>query len=339
MPTFREKISSVKTVVTHANCPDGLASAILIHNALPYAEIKFLRHGTEAYAQLPATPGMLFCDITPPAGRVQEFVDAGAIVLDHHKSARAVVEAFGDMGVFADEDAEKGVSGAPLAFRHVWLPWWVPTRVDLQERALNANMWDPALEARLDSKGKMAARFARLAGVRDTFVRDDPEWRAACAQAEVLTFFPAEDWLATVDPFSWPHWKIGGWWYERLQLGEMLLKKGEKKTEDAIRDGIRGTTKGGHTYLIVQNITPTSNVSDVTSGQIDIVIGYRYYSDAGVGKFQLSLRSQGVVDVGNLSKHYGGGGHTNAAGFTLDWREGFPNPITHIVELLEGQGI
>ncbi len=115
-----EKLSAVRRVIVHANCADGMASAMILHDALPDAEVVFLQHGTAEFLSLPATTGMLFCDISPPADRVAEFVGVGAIVLDHHKTVRDVVEAFGDCGVFADETKEPGVSGALLAYREVW---------------------------------------------------------------------------------------------------------------------------------------------------------------------------------------------------------------------------
>lgn len=35
------------------------------------------------------------------------------------------------------------------------------------------------------------------------------------------------------------------------------------------------------------------------------------------GKFQFSLRSRGDIDVSEIAKKFGGGGHKNAAGFQL----------------------
>ncbi|HEY7213306.1 MAG TPA: DHHA1 domain-containing protein, partial [Thermoanaerobaculia bacterium] len=36
------------------------------------------------------------------------------------------------------------------------------------------------------------------------------------------------------------------------------------------------------------------------------------------GSHKVSLRSRGEVDVEKIARHYGGGGHRNAAGFTLE---------------------
>ena len=40
--------------------------------------------------------------------------------------------------------------------------------------------------------------------------------------------------------------------------------------------------------------------------------------EVGDGKTKASLRSRGVVDVGSAAQALGGGGHHNAAGFTID---------------------
>lgn len=313
-------LAAVKKIIVHANCPDGIASAILLHDALPNAKIEPVRHGTDHYHKLAAEPGLLFCDIAPPADRVQEFVDVGSIVLDHHKSARSVVEAMGSRGVFADESKEPGVSGAMLAFREVWY------RVVSSDLRVSAQRFGNA------------RRFAELAGIRDTFVRGDAEkWREACAQAEMLLFYPTSDWLSVDDPFSYER---EAWWQERMKLGHFLLERNEQKTRDTIRESFRGKTAFGHRYLICQNVGPTTDVGATTEGEVDIVIGFRYYVDNGTAKFQLSARSQGVVDVGAIAKRYGGGGHTNAAGWTVPFDDATSyNPILTIVRTLEENGV
>jgi hypothetical protein len=76
MPIERagERLPKVWTVVTHENCPDGIASAIICKEALPEADVVFVQHGTEALANLPARGGLLFVDIAPPRARVDEFL-------------------------------------------------------------------------------------------------------------------------------------------------------------------------------------------------------------------------------------------------------------------------
>lgn len=160
------RLRSVRIVVTHDNCPDGMASAILVADALrPYgAEFVFAQYGTQKYLELPAKTGMLFVDIAPPEHRASQFLECGAIVLDHHKSARPVVERFVDVGLgaFADEERDIGVSGALLAYRHVWKP-----------------LRDRDVDDHAAYRPGHAHAFAALAGVRDTWQRDDVRWNQA----------------------------------------------------------------------------------------------------------------------------------------------------------------
>jgi nanoRNase/pAp phosphatase (c-di-AMP/oligoRNAs hydrolase) len=46
-------------------------------------------------------------------------------------------------------------------------------------------------------------------------------------------------------------------------------------------------------------------------------VGMIYYYDGGKKQWNFGLRSIGNLDVGELAVEYGGGGHVNAAGFSL----------------------
>jgi len=116
-----EILKGVNRIIVHGNCPDGMASAILLYDALKI-EPEFHIHGLYNFQNLKITPNTLFCDICPPEHLVDKFVDAGGIVLDHHKAAESFVKKFGERGVFADEKDEPGVSGATLAYLEVWFP-------------------------------------------------------------------------------------------------------------------------------------------------------------------------------------------------------------------------
>lgn len=105
-----DRLRAVHTIVTHANCPDGIASAILLHDVLPEAKIVFVQHQTLEHKSLPVSEGVLFVDFAPHETQAQQFVEAGAMILDHHKTARAIVEAFGDNGRFGDEVQDPGVA-------------------------------------------------------------------------------------------------------------------------------------------------------------------------------------------------------------------------------------
>ena len=293
-----EALHSVRTIVTHDNCPDGYASAMVLHDALPDARVVFVRHGTADHRLLAAEPGMLFCDFSPPAARVQEFRDAGAIVLDHHKTARELAESF-PLHVFADEVMEPGVSGAVLAYREVWRPvvghWNVPCEVE---------------------------DFATLAGIRDTWQTKDPRWLEACAQAEALRFWPKETLLA-VKPLEWSG---------LMAIGPVIVAKNRERDKRTLEGSHRFISSLGR-VVCFQGLE-TSDIAETLAADADLVAGWSYSIDAGVKRMQISLRSREDVDVAALAKRYGGGGHTKAAGFTLSVADDDPNPWARIEQLL-----
>ena len=62
-----EGLNEVSRIVSHKNCPDGIASAMICHNALPFSGVEFVTYGEESYENLAALPGMLFVDGAKPA--------------------------------------------------------------------------------------------------------------------------------------------------------------------------------------------------------------------------------------------------------------------------------
>jgi hypothetical protein len=297
-----DSLLAVRRIITHEGCADGVASAIILHDALPQARIEFVQYNTPAHRDLRAEPGMLFCDMTPPAARVQEFVDAGAIVLDHHKGALEIVAAFGERGVFADEVTEPGVSGATLAFREVWM------------RLLHGY--------RYTQRSDLLGHTATLAGIRDTWQRSDPRWREACAQAAALRFWPSEMLVgAPIDTLA-----------SRLEIGETLLARDEHRDERTIAEAYRFEVNG--VRVIAFEGTHTSDIAERLESEIDLVLGWHYHVDAGRCRMIVSCRSCGRVSALALAKANGGGGHERAAGFKIDARD-HASPYLTLRQLVE----
>lgn len=275
-------LAEVTTFVSHADCPDGIASALILRDAIPGAELVFLEHNTPEQRSLPAEPGLLFCDIVPDAERVAAFVDAGTVVLDHHRGARDVVEAFGARGVFADERADPGVSGAMLAYREVWLP--------------------------LRGEDPEVRRFAELAGVRDTWQRADPGWSEACAQATALTFFGYEA-LRDEGPRLAPL---------RQEVGRLLVAQREATARE-IADGKTYRLRDDVVMYNDRDRLLSDVAAQVFQSDeaVQVVCGF-HYKVTSDGRMLLvcSLRSRrDGVDVAAIARRQGGGGHTSAAGF------------------------
>ena len=292
--------SSTKLVVIHDNCPDGLASALMVQDALPDAEISFMQYGTPAHRELVPQPGILFVDFTPFVPMVDvdgkkvhdpavlsAWGQSGSQILDHHKGAKPIVDAFGANGRFGDEATEPGACGAVLVYKHLWMP-------------LRQCTYEHEVE-----------RFARLAGIRDTWVRNSPEWDDACRQADVLMFVPRDRWMEqSLEEI------VLNWDHHYKWVGEVLEAKQKRSIQKSIEGGLRHTTPKGTRILVFEGVKTTSDVSD-TVEDVDLVIGTTTFVEAGSLKMVFSTRTSGSFNCLELCKRYGGGGHTKAAGFSI----------------------
>jgi len=317
-----EKLLAVKKIVTHENCPDGTASAILLHDVLPDAEIVFMQYQTAAHKELNPESGMLFADFSPNESRYQEFVEAGSLVLDHHKTAKPVVSAFGKNGIFGDEADEPGVCGAVLAYRHVWRPMKEAQKdfATIDDRDHN-------------SVYVRAETFATLAGVRDTWQNKSPDWRKACIQAEMLRFYPPENWFELWNPFRYEN---QGFWIERMKLGKLIVEKHETAVRKSIEKAYRFTTAKGTRVIAISNTHTTSDAAEALGSEVDLVCGFGFEVDGSTPKVFFSTRSRGDFDCGTFCKSLGGGGHTKAAGFNRPLSIGVSlEPYSFLKNILE----
>jgi hypothetical protein len=297
MPIPIEKLRAVTRIIAHANCPDGYASAMILRDVLD-VPVQFVQYNTKEHLALPAEPGLLFCDFTPPyqgdPDRTQEFVDAGAIVIDHHKTARECIEAFGEHGIFGDEATEPGLSGALLAYRHVWLP--------LKGDAEDAHV-----------KG-MIEDFATLAGIRDTWQKNHPRWAEACLQATAL-MFPPSDYL--VEGHGELSMLLGADWGKYLWAGRIREIKFRKACERALKDGFHFPSIRNTRVIMFQGVRMTSDAAEMAGDKYDLIVGYEMFCEDNQPKIIFSTRSRTDFDCSALAKRYGGGGHTKAAGFNI----------------------
>jgi len=313
-----EKLRAVEVIITHENCADGLASAMFLHDAIPNAKIRFIQYGTKQHLELEATQHMLFCDFSPHPDNVQAFVDAGAIVLDHHKTAKAIVEAFGDDGVFGDEIANPGVCGAVLAYREVWAPMFA--RMDSGD---------------LSKSREFGEKVALLAGIRDTWLNQHPQWEEACIMAEAMRFFPHESWLSLPHPFEEANRQ---WWGGRLEVGGWLIKKNDLAVSKALKGAHRFKSSRGTKVVLFSGIKLSSDAAESVGDEADLVVGFDYVEvSEEKATLVFSTRSHAEFDCAAFCKAHGGGGHTKAAGFSVkfDLKNGAQDPYSTFELVLE----
>jgi len=153
------------------------------------------------------------------------------------------------------------------------------------------------------------------------YVEDRDLWRFALPESK-----PINAWIGSWD-FSfetWEHIRIelgespGG----AVRAGEAIRRKDERYVASMCKEA-RFVEFAGHGGIPVVN-APYLNTSELVGslaehpqgegGRVPFAAGWFQRAD---GKYQYSLRSRGDFDVAALAETFGGGGHKNAAGFTV----------------------
>lgn len=263
-----EVLRRVKQIFVHANCPDGMASAMILKDAYRMLgmspKIEFVGYNTEVYKNAgfdvcgdPSCELSLFCDIAPHKESAAA-LRGHAIVLDHHKGnngeTERLVKSFGDLAVFADEILEPGVSGATLAFREVWKP------IALEHERLR----------NLDGHGDLtplpAVRdFAECCGLRDTWQTKDRRFMRGQWMSKMLMSKPPSYWLEERDvgPFDMGHPPYLS--EEQIAIGKALFEAHEEAVQQAANNCV---------FYYAGN---------VTHDHVDIFAGILIFQDTGAG--------------------------------------------------------
>ena len=221
-----DTLRAINHVVVH-NDADGIASAMIFKDVLPTVRVSVVAYDSPEHKEMPAEPGMAFCDFSPYIDRYPKFVEAGAIVLDHHDTQKPIVEAFGELGVYGEND--KTEAGAYLAYREVWLPLMSERWRARQIEGLGHPSPNP-MNLRYDTLRERVEEFALLTSIRDTWKTKHPQWRKACEQSEALHFWPEEKLLSGIPSEEWD---------QLLHLGPMLFERKLKAAQRCIDGGHR----------------------------------------------------------------------------------------------------
>lgn len=315
---LHEAIKYCKILITHDNCADGTASAMMAVAAFPGLKVLFMQYGTEEHQNLNPAPGMVFVDFTPYRSRAQEFVEAGTVVLDHHEGAKDIVEMFGALGVYADKP---GVSGALLAYEYMLEPF-APQGCPLPS----------------------ALKLAQMVGIRDTWQKDDPEWGEALAYTAAIHGLTREDLLDEAADGA-PHLST-----DDLQVGRTLVRDRVARVASVslVRTD-RQSSLGGHVVHCFNDDGSGALISDVaercrrlesargTPDFIKIVcVGFRYCEGPyGTTAVRFSIRSGAGFNSAEFCKKYAGGGHARAAGFAVPADVVGVDPFGYISQQIE----
>jgi hypothetical protein len=192
-----EQLMEVDSIRSHNFCPDGTASAMICLAAYGAVgktpDVRMVMYDTVDHSAASVEGRQLWVDITPPIARWQDWVGTGPIVLDHHETAKPVVEGLG--GVYGGLDD----SGASLAFKNVM-------RVLCRDRD-DIEKW---------------AKFAHLAMVRDTWKDAHEDWEEGLAVGDALNFYTQKALFASASGGSLELNEI-------IRFGKVLMQKTANK--------------------------------------------------------------------------------------------------------------
>ena len=297
--------------IYHGNCADGFGAAWAVRKALG-SEVEF-HAGVHQNAPPTIQPGQLvvFVDFSYKRDVMLKFLEQrpqAVLVLDHHKTAVEDLKADGcyiiDMGAyqgdldwdrFLDNVAMDGIEGGPRIY----------TVFDM-ERSGAGIAWDFFHEA---------TRPALIDHIEDRDLWRFKLNRTREIQAAVFSY-----------PYDFGVWDgLMGAPVNRLaDDGEAIERKHHKDIAELVNVVTRPMKIGG--YVVPMANLPYTLTSDAGHllcgyGRDTGVDGFHpfagCYWDTPEGRvFSLRSRDDGL-DVGEVAKQYGGGGHAHASGFRM----------------------
>jgi oligoribonuclease NrnB/cAMP/cGMP phosphodiesterase (DHH superfamily) len=274
-------------IVYHANCNDGFCAAWLAHWAFPEAEFVPAQYGQDP----PKVRGkdVLIADFSYKRGvmLVMASEAKSLTILDHHKTAAA------DLDGLADE-----------CMRGYGLTTPVHVVFDMDK-----------------SGGRLTWEFLirHGLGVGDL---DNPPWIVDMTEDRDLWRWALPDSreanaaLASY-PMTFDEWdRLAELGHEPLiPEGRAILRYQSKVVADHVRKAAP-LMVAGHRVPAVNATVLFSEIAGTLAESAPFGVAY---FDRADGKRQYSLRSRGEggIDVSEVAKAFGGGGHRNAAGFEL----------------------
>lgn len=270
-------------VLYHANCADGFCAAWLCHLAWPDAEFVPVRYGQSP----PDVSGkdVLVVDFSYKREILLAMHECAnsLVVLDHHKTAQEDLDGLD----FCTFDLEK--SGARLAWDYLAGRGLLPSHIGGQWTGGGPHWIVRYVEDR--DLGRIFDGTSTLGRSREV--------NAA------LSSYPQD--FQMWDVLSW------GTTSSLRDEGEAILRYQEKVVDDHVRNA-REVSLAGHRVLSVNATALFSEIGNNLAEGRPFSVCYFVRQD---GKIQVSLRSRdGGVDVSEVARMFGGGGHPRAAGFT-----------------------
>lgn len=299
--------------IYHAPCQDGFTAAWSMRHLMPYANIRFIpaKYGDPAPDVRDRIVYILDFSYSREVTQHMLNVAKRLLILDHHESAlKNLVGLDRDSGM-----AHMQQAGAALEYKE-GMKFWISDKgsIVLDMSRSGAGMaWDyfsAIIKEPMREFGKKRPPLLSRVEDRDLWRFDYPETRYICA-----ALFSYE-----YDFDIWDRLMMGG--QDSLDMlrdeGEGILRKQTKDINELLHMGTREMVIAGH-KVPVCNLPYTL----ASEGCHTLLIEYRdapfaaSYMDQAHGRV-FSLRSEDSrVNVSEVAMKLGGGGHRNAAGFTM----------------------
>jgi uncharacterized protein len=299
-------------ILYHNNCPDGWCAAYIAKKKYPEAELVGLNHGLDE----PALDGLfsrcdgkdvLMVDYSLRTRQLNDnlaYITKSFRILDHHKTAQAVLEG----APYATFDMKR--SGAGLAWDMLFGKIVCPIYVD----------GVPNGEVIESEDGEERPWWV-------DYTEDQDLWNWALQDSDLVNAF------LMVQPRTVESWDDLTKRHDVMSASEAgigVRSYIEYYTRSVVAEAQEGVLVfSGRNYRTAVLNIPYAGVSEagnalVKDGGYDIGLAW---FERGDGQIQFSLRSNrdeegGGVDVSQIAKAYGGGGHWNAAGFQVSVERG-----------------
>lgn len=276
-------------VLYHGNCPDGWAGAWAAFRALGdrgrYIPVLY---GDDPPG-IPVGAPVVLVDFSYPRdvllAMAERTLPTGMLtVLDHHKTAQADLADLVPTGG-SDRPAGLGLvvfdmekSGAMLA----WEFWHEP---------------DPAPQIIRYVQDRDLWRF-ELEHSHEIYA-----WMSSYARGDFGLYSAMADTLEQMPRSA-------------VLEGKALLRLQRQYVETMCQQAVTLNLAGHHVPVVNASVLFSEAGERLCELHPDAPFA-AYYFDRGDGSTQWGLRSRGEVDVSEVAKLYGGGGHHNAAGFTV----------------------
>jgi len=267
-------------IIFHDVCRDGFCAAWVLDKVVR-GEKTFhpALYGEKPPMDLILGRDVIIADFCYPLEEMRAILASAnsLTVFDHHKTAEPVLRALGPAGEVLGPELEIHFDNNRSGARMVW------------DHFSHPNQTIPWLV---------------------TYTEDRDLWRWKLPESKAVNAY------ISALPFHFARWdEAARNTVERVaDSGYDILMKIEQYCDDVCKQARTIVFHGYNTPIVNAAYPDLSEVLNALLTKTGASISMGWFQRAD-GKYQYSLRSAGEVDVGELAKRYGGGGHHNAAGF------------------------